>query len=208
MKYNDYVQLNLFDENSQKFIKDKPEAYQGEDYRVVPIPKLNIKDAFDFYKRFILDYTQDKSKIYEKYGFTLQGSVGFKDWEVFAAILLNDKAKPGDGADLENHEVKSANLGGYEYQYHKYHGLEKLEDDKKVDHVFISRSADYTNVEVWWASGVSLSAKFDSWEPELRANYETETRQRFRKSITHNFVKDNGDQLLKIENGELIFPKD
>ncbi|MCB0211481.1 MAG: hypothetical protein KDJ52_19235 [Anaerolineae bacterium] len=173
------------------------------------IPHLNITHAFDFYKRFILDYSQDKSVVYQKYGFTLQGSIGFKDWEVFVAILLNDKAKSGDGADLEKHEVKSANLGSsYEYQYHKNHGLQKLNGDKHIDHVFIGRSEDYSNIEVWWVSGSSLAPKFDSWEPDLKKNYKEGIKQRFRRSITHSFVAKNGHLLVEIKNGKLIVPED
>lgn len=42
---------------------------------------LQVQEAYSFYKRFILEYSQDKAEIYERYGFTVQGSVGSKDWE-------------------------------------------------------------------------------------------------------------------------------
>ncbi len=81
---------------------------------------LQIQEAYSFYKKYILEHSQNKAEIYEQYGFSLQGSIGSKDWEVFAAILLNDRARRGDGADLVNYEVKSAVLGGsFEYQYHR-----------------------------------------------------------------------------------------
>lgn len=69
------------------------------------MPSIHAPAAYAFYKRFILDYSQDKSAIYAQYGFTLQCSIGSKDWEVFAAILMGDRASPGNGADLENYEV-------------------------------------------------------------------------------------------------------
>ncbi|WP_404787430.1 hypothetical protein [Altericista sp. CCNU0014] len=53
-------------------------------------------------KKYILEYSQNKVEIYEQYGFSLQGSISSKDWEVFAAILLNDRARRGDGADFDN----------------------------------------------------------------------------------------------------------
>ena len=88
---------------------------------------LQVQKAYSFYSTYILKYSRDKAEIYGQYGFSLQGSVGSKDWEVFAAILLNDKARKGDGADLENYEVKSATFGGsFEYQYHRNQGLKKL----------------------------------------------------------------------------------
>ena len=78
--------------------------------------QLKTSEALHFYQKFILNHTIQKGQIYEQYGFTLQGSVGSKDWEVFAAILFNDRAKPGDGADLVHYEVKSAiTKSGFEY---------------------------------------------------------------------------------------------
>ncbi len=166
---------------------------------------IDAPAAYAFYKRFILDYSQDKSAIYEQYGFTLQGSIGFKDWEVFAAILMNDRASPGDGADLENYEVKSALLGNsFEYQYHRNRGLEKLQDERAVDHLFIARSSTYQDVEVWLVDRAALLATFDRWLPELQENYRAESRQRFRRSVTYRFVATQGTKLIEIKNGTLI----
>jgi hypothetical protein len=44
--------------------------------------KLQVQDAYSFYQSYILEYSQNKAKIYEQYGFSLQGSIGSKDWEV------------------------------------------------------------------------------------------------------------------------------
>lgn len=167
---------------------------------------LYAKEAYSFYERFILEYSQDKAEIYSRYGFTLQGSVGSKDWEVFAAILLDDTASSGDGADLKNHEVKSAVSGSsFEYQYHRNHGLDKLANDQSVDHLFIARSKEYTNVEVWLVKRAEMLSTFDRWLPELRQNYESSARQRFRRSVTYGFVRSKGILLLEIKNGKLIF---
>lgn len=166
--------------------------------------QYQIDEAFKFYKQFILDYSQEKSEVYAKYGFTLQGSVGSKDWEVFAAILLNDRAKPGDGADLMHHEVKSAVTGsGFEYQYHKNHGLDKLKEDIEIDHVFIARSRDFTSIEVWRVESARIAPIFESWLPDLKQNYKDSTRQRFRRSVNYSFVSNSGDILLKIVDGNL-----
>ena len=167
---------------------------------------LDISGAYDFYKRFILDYTQGKADIYARYGFTVQGSVGSKDWEVFAAILLRDRARPGDGADLQKHEVKSAiQNNSFEYQYHKHHGLNKLEADKEIDHVLIARSKDYADITVWWVSREAISPIFDSWRPDLEENYKNDTRQRFRRSVGYTFVMQSGVRLVEIEGGVLRF---
>ena len=170
------------------------------------MPTLQVQEAYSFYKRFILEYSQDKAKIYQKYGFTVQGSVGSKDWEVFAAILVNDRARIGDGADLMNYEVKSAVIGtSFEYQYHRNHGLDKLADDKSVNHIFVARSQNYTNIEVWLVECDKILPVFDRWLPELRENYQAEARQRFRRSVTYGFVKSQGIQLLGINDGVLTY---
>jgi hypothetical protein len=66
------------------------------------MPTLQIQEAYSFYKKYILEYSQSKAEIYEQYGFPLQGSIGSKDWEVFAAILLNNQARRFDGEDFDN----------------------------------------------------------------------------------------------------------
>ncbi|MGB7414883.1 MAG: hypothetical protein WA902_11815 [Thermosynechococcaceae cyanobacterium] len=168
------------------------------------MPTLQAQEAYAFYQTYILDYSRDKEKIYEQYGFSLQGSVGSKDWEVFAAILLNDRARRGDGADLMNYEVKSAVTGSsFEYQYHRNRGINKLTDDRDVDHVFVSRNENYTKVEVWLIERTKMIPMFDRWLPELRQNYETAERQRFRRSVSYGFVRDQGVRLLAITDGAL-----
>jgi hypothetical protein len=176
---------------------------------MICVPTLQIQEAYSFYKKYILEYSQNKSEIYEQYGFSLQGSIGSKDWEVFAAILLNDRARRGDGADLVNYEVKSAVTGGsFEYQYHRNRGLNKLTDDRAVDHIFVTRSENYTNVEVWLIERTQMISTFDRWLPELLQNYETAQRQRFRRSVTYGFVKSQGIRLLEISDGALTdFPQ-
>jgi hypothetical protein len=170
------------------------------------VSKLQVQEAYSFYRAYILEYSQNKARVYEQYGFSLQGSIGSKDWEVFAAILLNDRARRGDGADLEHHEVKSATTGSsFEYQYHRNHGLNKLTDDRNVDHIFVARSKDYMNAEVWLVERTKMIPIFDRWLPELIQNYETAGRQRFRRSITYGFVKSQGTLLLEITSGELRY---
>ncbi|MEZ4591492.1 MAG: hypothetical protein R3D55_10160 [Chloroflexota bacterium] len=166
---------------------------------------LQIAEAYEFYKEFILNYSHRKAEIYKRYGFTLQGSIGSKDWEVFTAILLDDRARPGDGADLMNYEVKSAVTGsGFEYQYHKFHGLEKLQDDMQINHVFVARSIDFQNIEVWLVQWETITPIFEDWRPALLENYQNPGRQRFRRSVSYKFVSENGRLLLQILNGQLI----
>ncbi|MBF2005481.1 MAG: hypothetical protein IGS49_08435 [Chlorogloeopsis fritschii C42_A2020_084] len=174
--------------------------------RSICVPTLQVQEAYSFYRTYILEYSRDKAEIYGRYGFSLQGSVGSKDWEVFAAILLNDRARRGDGADLENYEVKSAIIGGsFEYQYHRNRGINKLTDDRDVDHIFVARSETYISVEVWLVERTKMLPTFYRWLPELLQNYETVERQRFRRSVTYGFVRSQGVRLLEISDGELTY---
>lgn len=167
---------------------------------------LQVQPAYNFYRRYILEYSRDKSTIYEQYGFSLAGSIGSKDWEVFAAILLNDRAKRGNGSDLLNYEVKSAVRGSsFEYQYHRNHGIEKLNDEKNVDHIFISRSEAYQNLEVWFVERSKMLPTFEQWLPELVENYESLARQRFLRSVTYGFVTRQGIKILEVRDGELQY---
>jgi hypothetical protein len=174
--------------------------------RVIRVPTLQVQEAYSFYRTYILEYSRNKAEIYEQYGFSFQGSIGSKDWEVFAAILVNDRARRGDGADLENYEVKSATIvSSFEYQYHRNRGLNKLTDDRDVDHIFVARSETYMDVEVWLVERTKMIPTFDRWLPELLQNYETAERQRFRRSVTYGFVRSQGVRLLEISYGELSY---
>jgi len=169
------------------------------------VDSRNARKAYNFYKQFVLDYSVNKSVVYKQYGFaTIQ--VNFRDWEVFAAILLNDRAKVGKkGADLMRHEVKSAIFGNsFEYQYHKRTGLEKLAEDRAIDHVFIARSSDYLEIEVWLVTPDRFADIFGRWLPELRQNYELNARQRFRRSIPYDRVSEEGTCILRIEGSHLV----
>ena len=172
--------------------------------------ELDIVKSYKFYQKFLLQPIQEKSKIYQEYGFKVVGSVVPRDWEVLAAILLKDRAKPGYGSDLEKHEVKSARYGNsFEYQYHKNHGEQKLKEDQEVDHIFITYTQDYLSLEVWLVKGHELASIFQGWLPGLQANYSGQTpRQRYRKSIPFKTVQKKGRLLMKIENEQLIFPSE
>lgn len=167
---------------------------------------LDIAKAYRFYRDLLLQPTQEKAKIYAKYGFEVVGSVISKDWEVLAAILLKDKAKAGYGSDLERHEVKSAVHGNsFEYQYHRNYGEQKLEEDKQVDHIFIAYTKNYLSIEIWRVEGHELESIFDSWLPGLKANYSGDRpKQRYRKTISFGTVKKKGELLVSIEKGALV----
>jgi hypothetical protein len=168
------------------------------------IDNLNLKEAYDFYNKYI--YNAEHQNLLIEHGFSTAGSIAPVNWEVFASILTGDDGKEGYGSDLNNFEVKSAvSKGSFEYQYHLNGGKTKLKDDMVVNHVFISYSRDYGDIEVRLVEGGVLKSIFESWAPGLIANYDGPNRkQRYRKSIPFGFVAANGVIVLKTSNGKFV----
>lgn len=162
---------------------------------------LHITEAFDYYDHHI--NRTERFDIFRERNFPIPGSVPSIDWEVFGAILTGDEKKEGYGSDLKHHEIKSAGIGAsYEYQYHKNHGEEKLDEDQQIDHVFIEYSPDYLDVTVRWVKSTELAPIFESWREGYKANYEG-NRQRYRKSISLGTVKTKGTVVMRIRGGVL-----
>lgn len=163
---------------------------------------LNIIGAMDYYEKHI--FRQDRFAIFQGYGFSIVGSVPSVDWEVFGAILTGDQKRAGYGSDLTRLEVKSAVDGNsFEYQYHKEHGEEKLDEDKTIDHLFISYSKNYQSVVVRYVEAARLAPIFESWRVGYQERYAA-GGQRFRKSISFGFVLEHGEIVLRITEGELV----
>ena len=167
------------------------------------LKQSNPGKAYQFYKKFI--FNDEKLKLFEMHGFEKIGSVPPIDWELFASILINEGASKGHGADLINFEVKSAKIGSsFEYQYHKFTGLKKLQEDMKVNHLFISYSESYEEVIVRILIPSQVEKVFKAWKGELKKNYEDGSdKQRFRKSVSFGFVRDNAEVIFYIEKGKL-----
>lgn len=120
-------------------------------------------------------------------------------------LVANAKRQTPYGADLGDFEVKSAVIGSaFEYQYHLHSGLQKLDEDKRVDHIFISYSKDYLEVFVRLVPGEKLATIFEQWRPSLINTYQGEAKkQRFRKNINYKTVLNNGQILMHIREGNL-----
>lgn len=166
--------------------------------------QLNIKDAYQYYFKHINRI--ERFKLLEAHQLPVAGSVPSIDWELFGSILTGSKGTPGYGADLENYEVKSATEGNsFEYQYHLHGGIAKLEEDMKVDHIFISYSSNYIDVTVRLVKGEDLAAEFESWRTGLIENYSGESpKQRYRKSIAFGLIQELGQVIVQIEDGVLV----
>ncbi len=167
------------------------------------MPVFDINAAFAYYAKHI--HWQERFDLLEEHNFEVAGSIPSIDW-VFGAILTGDDRKLGYGSDLKDHEVKSAVEGSsFEYQCHRHGGLAKLDEDKTVDHVFVSYAPDYKRVTVRLVDRSKLASTFESWRDGLVQNYQGATpKQRYRKSIAYGTVTREGVIILQIEGTRLV----
>ena len=165
---------------------------------------LDVEAALIYFDAYMYSPLPGKMRMFERRGLhpriTMPG-----DWEVFAAILVRTTGTTSQsGVDLVGYEVKSAkDRGGFEYQYHRDSWQRKFEQDREVDHIYISHRDNLAYVEVWHCTGEMIAEFLDSW---LEDNpYSTESQQRFRKSISYRWVSEHATLLLRIEDGRATF---
>lgn len=169
--------------------------------------KPDVKKALQFYKNHILIADGDLRPLLKTYHF--KNRVPAWKWELFAGILVGDTAKDTKSSDLKNHEVKSAMTGSsFEYLYYRNSWRQKLTQETKINHVYISYYPGYKDIDVRLLAGKDISHIFKSWEPELVELYEqpkTTKSPRFRKNVSFSAAKKYGKVILEIRNGALLY---
>ena len=171
----------------------------------MPLPEtLDVQAALIYFHAYMYGPYKGRVRLFRQRGLAPR-MVMSEDWEVFASILLKTTgAASRSGPDLGVHEVKSAVHGGsFEYQYHRNSWKEKLAADRRAGHVFIWHRDELSCVEVWFSEGSSLDEHFRAWES--KDPYSQEGRQRFRKTVSAGWVKDNATLLLRIVEGEAVY---
>jgi hypothetical protein len=169
-----------------------------------PPTDLDFEKSLMFFHAYMYGPLQGKLRLYGARKIP-PGSIAMSsDWEVFGSMLVKDLGRKfGAGIDLANYEVKSAKRpGGYEYQYHKNTGREKLTKDVEVGHLFFDYFDNLKEVDLRYLHGSQLAGFFRQWLDEFPDPY----RQRYRKSIPYGYVKQNGTLLMTLKDGEVIFP--
>jgi hypothetical protein len=169
-----------------------------------PPTDLDFEKALMFFHAYMYGPLQGKLRLYKARGVRSVSKAQPSDWEVFASILVKDVGtKLTKGVDLSRHEVKSAEKGGsYEYQYHKKGGLQKLNDDMQVGHLFFDHVDNLRRVDLRYVPGKILSVFFKLWLDKYPDPYP----QRYRKSVPFSWVKKHGSLLMTLEEGEVTFP--
>jgi len=158
-----------------------------------------------FFHAYMYGPLQGKLRLYRARDVHSGGKVQSSDWEVFASILVKDVGtKLTKGVDLSKYEVKSAENGGnYEYQYHKNTGRQKLKDDMRVGHLFFDHRNNLGSVDLRYVAGADLSVFFAKWLKEFPEPY----GQRYRKNVPFGWVKQNGQLLMSLQDGEVTYPQ-
>ena len=166
---------------------------------------LDFEKALMFFHAYMYGPLQGKLRLYRARGVHSAGKALSSDWEVFASILVKDVGtKLTKGVDLSSYEVKSAEDGGsYEYQYHKNTGKEKLRHDLSVGHLFFDHGDNLKKVDLRYVSGKSMTNFLMTWLKEYPVPY----RQRYRRSVSFGWVKENGLLLMSLRDGEIEYPQ-
>ena len=166
--------------------------------------KLSVNKAFKYYQ-FLLRTYKKKSSLYQRLGFSTNGAIHYRDWEVFGAILVGDTKKHGTGIDLTKHEIKSAlEECEFSYQYHRNTGLDKLKQDMAADHIFITYKEGYESITVRRLSSEMVAPLIEPWrESIVEAYYHENKRQRCRHHLRYTDVVQLGTVIMCIEGGQL-----
>lgn len=169
----------------------------------------NVQKAYEYYKTCILAHYEQKRPFYEDRRVSTNGIVKNSDWEVFAGILVDDHGTgKSSGSDLQYHEVKSVSgRSSYEYQYHRKKGLQKVEQDKTVDHVLISYSNNYRNLDVYLLPKGRFAAisERDRWLDAVWDAYhnpDTPTPLRCRQTVGFDEAKKMSEYVMRVRGGE------
>lgn len=200
----------------------------GAELPTVLVPDLD--KAYKTYQKHILEVDQDLVPILETYNF--KNAMPDWKWEILAAILVGDKSrkgtlekefvknpnnkkgqkgkkgnsKNGNGPDLMFHEVK-ARLDGaaFEYQYHRDSWREKLVEEPKVGHIFISYWAGYQDLDIRRVEGSELAGLFGSWKNLIEDKYaNTNFNDRCRLYVPYKMAIEKGTLLLRIRDTKIV----
>jgi len=160
---------------------------------------MNYERAYAYYEGYI--YRPARLELLKEYAFSPAGSVSPVDWELFGALLVDQK-KVQFGPDLFHYEIKSTvEKSSVEYQYHLKNGTEKFKHDMVANQVFVCYHSDYANVDVRMAHGSVFSDYFKTWAVDFEKDIKSGVR--FRRSIPYKTLIDRTQPILKIVDGKL-----
>jgi hypothetical protein len=165
---------------------------------------MRLDLAYTWYRKLLKEY-QEKKQIYFLRGFKTP-VIQSRDWEVFGSLLLNDKANKGLGSDLQNHEIKSAQVGNsFEYQYARISGMKKWHHESSIDHLLISYEKDYMDITARLLPAHMANAIMKEWFLKIEeAYYQGKPRQRCRLAIPYDYVVDYGAVVFRTCDSKLF----
>lgn len=162
---------------------------------------MNFKKAIKFLKllkkkrRHLIDY-------YRETGFTEDYILHHRDWEVFVGLLYGVQ-KADKYCDLRGFEVKSSKYGRdthFEYQYQRQCGLEKLQYEHYINHVYCVYGQDYNRIWIYQLHGQQLRAEFAGFKTRVIDSIKN-NKLRCRCRMPFSIVKGRG-KLVYYKNFE------
>jgi len=169
-----------------------------------PPPELDLEKGLMFFHAYMYGPLQAKLRLYEARDVSPTTVASPSDWEVFASILVGDQGtKSQSGIDLLGYEVKSAKQrSSVEYQYHRDSWEEKLQRDGEVGHLFFSHADNLKIVDLYYADDRTLTPLyFNQWKDES-PYHSDDPPLRYRKNVPFGWVRENGNVLMKLRDGE------
>jgi len=171
----------------------------------------NLRTAMKWYDDVIYDPKRDR--LSASYGFSLSRAVNSTSWEIFAAMLLKLRKAGHSGEDLPGWEIKSARGDApdgstrFNYEYYPLSGLQKLKNERSLQHMYIVYSDAYASVDVWVLPGQDLVPVFKVWKTAISEYLRLgrPNRRDVKKALPYGYVKAHGQQVMQIRKGTLTF---
>ena len=182
----------------------------------------NLRTGMKWYDDVI--YDPERDRLSASYGFSSSRTVNSTSWEIWAAMLLKLRKAGPTGEDLPGWEIKSARgdcrhskdkdgvdvgLTGtkFSYEYYPLSGLEKLENECALQHMYIVYKDLYASVDVWVLPGQDLVPMFKTWKTDMTKIFRggRHGRRDVLKSLPYGYVKAHGQQVMQIRKGTLTF---
>ena len=180
----------------------------------------NLRTVMKWYDDVI--YVPERDRLSAIYGFSSSRAVNSTSWEIWAAMLLKLRKAGPTGEDLPGWEIKSARgdrrlskdglrriKAGtlFNYEYYPLSGLEKLENECALQHMYIVYKDLYASVDVWVLPGQDLVPMFKTWKTDMTKIFRggRHGRRDVLKSLPYGYVKAHGQWVMQIRKGKLTF---
>jgi hypothetical protein len=86
--------------------------------------------------------------------------------------------------------------GSFDYHYYRKSWKTKLEQEKEIDHIFISYTENF-KVKIYRLEAEQLQETLDSWERNIADRVSDIPNIDYRQALSLGFVKANGELIMQ-----------